>query len=56
MIDPDNDEIADDLHRLGVRRRPPLNFLPRGHLANRWLGILRERLGLQRAEPSLTQI
>ena len=43
MIDPANQEILDDLSELGVRRRPPLGFLPRGHLINRWLGLFRGR-------------
>jgi len=43
MIDPANEEIIRDLHDLGVRRRPSLGFLPRGHLVNRWLGIIRGR-------------
>lgn len=41
MIDPANEEIIRDLQELGVRRRPSLGFLPRGHLVNRWLGIFR---------------
>ena len=41
MIDPANQPILDDLKQLGVRRRPPLGFLPRRHLINRWLGIFR---------------
>jgi predicted Zn-dependent protease len=45
MIDPENDEIITDLVELGVRRRPPLGFLPRGHMVNRWLGIFRGRTG-----------
>ena len=43
MIDPANQEILGDLRELGVRRRPPLGFLPRGHLINRWLGLFRGR-------------
>lgn len=42
MIDPGNDSIAASLRDLGVRRRPPLRFLSRRHLVNRWLGALRE--------------
>lgn len=38
MIDPDNADIADEIRRLGVRRRPPLAFLRRQNLLNRWMG------------------
>lgn len=38
MIDPGCDAIAEELRLLGVRRRPPLGFLRRQHLLNRWLG------------------
>jgi tetratricopeptide (TPR) repeat protein len=41
MIDPGDEEILSDLQRLGVRRRPTFGFLPRQHLFNRWLGIVR---------------
>ena len=40
MIDPDNAAILVQMRRLGVRRRPVLNFLRRRHLLNRWLGAL----------------
>ena len=40
MIDPDNRVLADELGRLGLRRRPMLRFLRRRHLLNRWLGRL----------------
>lgn len=43
MIDPANEVILADLRDLGVRRRPPLGFLPRGHVINRWLGMFRGR-------------
>jgi hypothetical protein len=43
MIDPANQQILDDLKDLGVRRRPPFAFLPRRHLINRWIGMLRGR-------------
>ncbi len=41
MIDPANQQILDDLMVLGVRRRPPFGFLPRGHVINRWIGMIR---------------
>lgn len=43
MIDPANLAIRQDLEKLGVRRRPALGFLPRSHLLNRWLGVVRGR-------------
>lgn len=43
MVDPENERICRKLNELGVRRRPPLRFLPRGHLLNRCLGRLHAR-------------
>ena len=45
MIDPANTSLADDLERLGRRRMPVLQFLPRNHPVNRWLGRMRTRFG-----------
>ncbi len=44
MIDPEHGEILCEVERLGIRRRPPIAFLRRDHLLNRWLGRLRQRL------------
>jgi tetratricopeptide (TPR) repeat protein len=41
MIDPQNAPILAEMRALGVRRRPVLGFLRRGHLINRWMGRLR---------------
>lgn len=41
MIDPQNEAILKEMGGLGVRRRPVLGFLRRGHLFNRWFGRLR---------------
>ncbi len=38
MLDPEHPRIAQHLARLGIRRRPPIPFLGRGHLLNRLLG------------------
>ena len=38
MIDPENRDINDHMRRLGVRRRPPLVFLRRQNVINRWAG------------------
>jgi tetratricopeptide (TPR) repeat protein len=45
MIDPANSGLAIDLERLGRRRMPVLQFLPRNHPVNRWLGRMRTRFG-----------
>jgi tetratricopeptide (TPR) repeat protein len=44
MIDPENEVIAEELTRLGVRQSRALHFLPRGHRVNRWLGRFRARM------------
>jgi tetratricopeptide (TPR) repeat protein len=41
MIDPQNEAILKEMRALGVRRKPVLGFLRRGHLFNRWFGRLR---------------
>jgi tetratricopeptide (TPR) repeat protein len=53
MIDPDNEAIGAALRSMGVRRRPPLMFLRRQNILNRWLGRLAGRSGGIR-EPELT--
>jgi len=44
MIDPENGRICRKLGELGIRRRPTVRFLPRGHLLNRFLGRAQARL------------
>jgi tetratricopeptide (TPR) repeat protein len=44
MVDPSHGPITEMLKTLGVRRRPPLRFLPRGHLLNRLIGKMQTRL------------
>jgi tetratricopeptide (TPR) repeat protein len=46
MIDPADPAIRDQLEDLGCRSRPALEFLPRNHFLNRWLGRVRRQLGL----------
>ena len=48
MIDPDNADIDAALRVMGVRRTPPLGFLPRRHPFNRVLGSLLGHLPLGR--------
>ncbi len=43
MIDPHCAAILEEMGRLGLRRRPLLGFLRRGHLVNRCLGRLLRR-------------
>lgn len=43
MIDPQSPSILAEMKRLGVRRRPVLGFLRRGHIFNRWLGAFSPR-------------
>ena len=43
MIDPQNPAILAEVRGLGVRRKPVLGFLRRGHVFNRWFGKLRNR-------------
>ena len=49
MIDPRSETIGAELCRLGMRRGPVLRFLRRSHSVNRWLGVLRRRLGRDRS-------
>jgi len=46
MIDPADPAIREELEDLGCRSRPALEFLPRNHFLNRWLGRVRRQLGL----------
>ena len=47
MIDPGNAEIAAEMRRMGIRRRPALGFLRRRNPFNRLLGRLLARLQLR---------
>jgi tetratricopeptide (TPR) repeat protein len=44
MIDPQNEPILEALKGLGIRRRPLLRFLPRGHFLNRLVGRMQARM------------
>ena len=44
MVDPENDRLRRKLLELGIRRRPTIRFLPRGHLFNRLLGRIHARM------------
>lgn len=43
--------IIRELDRLGIRQRPPIPFLARNHLLNKWLGLVRHRVHLSRPDP-----
>ena len=51
MIDPYNAALLEEMAGLGLRRRPALRFLRRGHLLNRWLGRVLGRLLAPTTEP-----
>jgi Flp pilus assembly protein TadD len=51
MIDPYNAALLEEMAELGMRRRPLLRFLRRGHLMNRWLGRMLRRLLPPTSEP-----
>jgi tetratricopeptide (TPR) repeat protein len=44
MVDPESVRLLRRLGELGVRRRPALRFLPRGHALNRFVGRIQARL------------
>ena len=44
MVDPENAAVHKRLADLGIRRRPPIRFLPRGHALNRLLGRVQARM------------
>jgi hypothetical protein len=46
-IDRRDPRLRRELRRMGVRRRPVLPFLDRGHAVNRWLGRFMARHGLR---------
>jgi Flp pilus assembly protein TadD len=46
-LDPKNDEIHEQLRRMGIRKPPPLSFLPRDNQINVVLGKTLRRLRLR---------
>lgn len=53
MIDPGNRQIANELAELGRRDPPIIQFLPRRHILNRWLGQARHHLAQRSAQRML---
>lgn len=43
QLAPDDRELKQLRQSLGVRRQPPIGFLDRNHLLNRWVGLLTSR-------------
>jgi predicted Zn-dependent protease len=52
MVDPESSTLQGMLLEFGIRRRPPVRFLPREHLINRLLGKLQARFLAARERPS----
>ena len=48
-----NDEALAWLMNLGVRRKPILSFLPRGHFLNRYVGVFLSRIGISGPQNTL---
>jgi predicted Zn-dependent protease len=46
-----NDQIVEELERIGTRRPSPLSFLKRDHPINKYLGILLARVGVVKYRP-----
>lgn len=46
-LDNQNAEIMLELESLGLRQKPVISFLPRGHSLNKYLGIIFSRLGFR---------
>jgi hypothetical protein len=42
-----NDQIVEELERIGTRRPPPLSYLKRDHPINKYLGIILARVGFK---------
>ncbi|MCX7794001.1 MAG: tetratricopeptide repeat protein [Thermodesulfovibrionales bacterium] len=42
-----NEEIIEELQKLGIRKPPPVPFLKRSNPINKYLGIILKRLGLR---------
>lgn len=63
-LDPDHRGLLDLRRRLGIRRRPPIPFLPRGNPLNVWLGkqrheaemVARERKKVREEESALDRV
>jgi len=49
-VDPKNRDLADEVRRLGIRKEPPLGFLGRENVLNKYIGLLfrkRSRVGIE---------
>jgi len=43
-FDNTNNELLGEVRRLGLRRKPPIGFLPRGNAINKFIGMLSHRM------------
>jgi tetratricopeptide (TPR) repeat protein len=50
MVAPEHPRLNGELAKLGLRRTPPLRFLPRNHVLNRGLGRLQNWLAVRAPE------
>ncbi len=51
---PDDPRVGEAFIALGIRRRPPIAFLPRSFFLNRWIGRLTWRLSKRSREQGMT--
>lgn len=42
-----NKELLDELIKLGIRKRPPIPFLPRSNFVNKYIGMVLSKVGLK---------
>lgn len=43
-LDPENKDLLWEMKKMGLRRRPPISILSRGHPLNKYLGLILSRL------------
>jgi hypothetical protein len=51
---PGDPRVGEEFLALGLRRRPPIPFLPRGFFLNKWIGKLTWRLSKKRFDPTVS--
>jgi hypothetical protein len=51
---PDDPRVRHEFLALGLRRAPPIPWLPRNFFLNKWLGKLTWRMSGKRFDPSLS--
>jgi tetratricopeptide (TPR) repeat protein len=53
-LSPADPRVGQEFIALGLRRRPPIPWLPRGFFLNKWIGRLTWRLSKQRFDPTVS--